>query len=398
MLEVKAQVLKSESSSTLLESVKTTAMEGNGFYNKVGIMRFWRGRQGLFATFIGHSLDDSLSVKKLTNAILSLVQHSSLQAKWASAGTRIRDDALAALPVDKIQGQSVTIADFASSQGHNSLVPMGAAVDSLLERGAGSVTAVHVDLPGNDWNTLIPLMASNKSYIANRSDKVFSYACGRDMRLRNFPDSSVIFGWGSTAQHWLSEAPAITGTLCHTTVPRSEQLVRLARKDWNKYLQARRKELVVGGQLVHVEMLRNPDGTMGGEDVWNKTYELMQHVFGAKEVEGCVIPFYFRDRNEFLEPFCDPGLGLAVADHDIIEGIPDAVTAKYKQDGDAEACAEGFVGMMKAAAFPSLELEKRFGKEKTDEFLRLLKEQAKKDPLGYQSTHSIIAMRITRIH
>lgn len=259
------------------------------------------------------------------------------------------------------------------------------------------MTAVHNDLPTNDWNTLIQLMASKESYIENKSDKVFSYSAGRDMRSRVFADGSLTFGWGSIAQHWLSEAPPIKGAIIHTLLPPSEELIRLARKDWRRYLECRSKELAVGGQLVHVEMACNDAGLMGNENVWRKTNEVMRRAFGTEAVEHVVAPMYVRTQAEWREPFCNPDLGLALADGELIRGVPDPKVSEYLKTKDADAFVDGFMGMYRAALAPSLALDKRFTTEQVDKFHKMLEQELRADPVAWAMEWNIMVMRITRI-
>src|ERR1700761_2972104 len=66
--------------------------------------------------------------------------------------------------------QPLTLADYGSSQGHNSLVPMSEAIRVLRERvrSRTEITVIHVDLPGNDFTSLFETLRSDpQSYLNN---------------------------------------------------------------------------------------------------------------------------------------------------------------------------------------------------------------------------------------
>jgi hypothetical protein len=73
--------------------------------------------------------------------------HSELQAASSAASDVILNRALQAVLVPR--DRPLTLADFGCSQGHNSMRPLGRAIDVLRSRSAPSreVTVFHTDLP-----------------------------------------------------------------------------------------------------------------------------------------------------------------------------------------------------------------------------------------------------------
>jgi hypothetical protein len=84
-------------------------------------------------------------------------KHSHAQGAANTYGLPLIARAVGALDAGVVGG-ALRLADYGSAQGHNSLLPMGAAIEALRARrrrpDAPSVLVVHTDLPGNDWTTL----------------------------------------------------------------------------------------------------------------------------------------------------------------------------------------------------------------------------------------------------
>lgn len=153
----------------------------------------------------------------------------------------------------------------------------------------------------------------------------------------------------------------------------------------------------MGGQLVHVELARDDQGRMGNADIWIRSYEIMKQVFGEKAVENVSVSMYVRDKAEFIEPFCNPGLGLALVDCEVITNMVDPKVARYKETGDLDAFIDGYLGMSRAAVLPSLGLDKRFGEGKTEEYLKIIEAELRKDPEAWFNHTNVIVIRVERV-
>lgn len=99
------------------------------------------------------------------------------------------------------------VADYGSSQGRNSLLPMRTVVERIRRRDADvAIEVVHNDLPDNDFSALFRTVAtSDQSYLVGAT-RTFSYAVGRSFFERIFPDDQVRVAWSAIAAHWLSRA------------------------------------------------------------------------------------------------------------------------------------------------------------------------------------------------
>ena len=75
----------------------------------------------------------------------------------------------------------VVIADFGSSQGRNSLLPLGIAIKSLRRRVGVDrpISVFHTDQPGNDFSTLFQVVHTDPgSYLRDQAN-VFAFATGK---------------------------------------------------------------------------------------------------------------------------------------------------------------------------------------------------------------------------
>lgn len=97
--------------------------------------------------------------------------------------------------------QPVVIADYGSSQGKNSLVPIQVAI-SILRTRLGSSRAIsvfHIDQPSNDFNTLFEVLDRDPDSYALNDQNVFPGAIGKSFYDSVLPSGSVHLGWCSYA-------------------------------------------------------------------------------------------------------------------------------------------------------------------------------------------------------
>src|SRR5206468_11706601 len=94
---------------------------------------------------------------------------SSVQAVGSLPAVGFLERAAGAVPLPP-SPELVIVADYGSSEGHNSLMPMAAAIRALRER-VGHERAIfvfHTDLPGNDFTALFQTLANDpNSYLRN---------------------------------------------------------------------------------------------------------------------------------------------------------------------------------------------------------------------------------------
>ena len=149
--------------------------------------------------------------------------------------------------------ERVIIADYGSSQGHNSLHTMAVAIGALRERvGQGwARSVVHTDLPGNDFSAPFQTLADDPESYLRGDPAVFASAVGRSFYEQLLPAGSVTLGWSSWAVQWLSRVPAPIPDHLQVAFSRDPAVrtayARQAAEDWRTFLTHRGRELHPGG-------------------------------------------------------------------------------------------------------------------------------------------------------
>jgi SAM dependent carboxyl methyltransferase len=145
----------------------TTAMEGGGFYNR----------------------------------------NSDVQAAGIALALPFLEKA--ALSISFGSGEPLVIADYGSSQGRNSMLPMRLAIKALRARAGWErvVEVVHIDQPSNDFASLFTALRDDpNSYLAGKTG-LFVSAVGRSYFDPILPPGRVHLGWTSWALQWMSRNP-----------------------------------------------------------------------------------------------------------------------------------------------------------------------------------------------
>ena len=110
-------------------------------------------------------------------------RNSTAQAAAGDRGVPLLVEAAEAVPFPPGAFASargpVVLADYGCSEGRNSLMPIGAAVDALRARHGNDlqVLVLHTDLPGNDYSSLFGTLADDP--LTYQRPGVFPVAAGR---------------------------------------------------------------------------------------------------------------------------------------------------------------------------------------------------------------------------
>ncbi len=293
--------------------------------------------------------------------------HSELQARSAQEADGMLGRALEAVAIPP---GPLTIADFGSSQGRNSMRPMALALDRLTARaGRRDMMVVHADLPSCDFASLFATLETSPDSYRRGRDHVFASVVGRSLYERLLPAGSLTFGWSAFALHWMSTLPlALDSHIWPISAAPGEAgaLAEVSAADWRNFLAHRAEELVPGGQLVLVAGAADETGATGLEPMMDAANGVLQALvaegqLSAEAWAAMTIPARPRRRDEFTAPFDRGGLPLALEEL-VIAPTPNAAMLRWQQTGDAAHFASDITGFFIAAFGPSL-----FG---TDEPLR----------------------------
>ena len=294
--------------------------------------------------------------------------------------------------IEKVAGQvslpadpeTVVIADYGSSEGHNSLVPVRAAIDVLRDRIGRErpISVVHTDLPGNDFGALFQTLASDPNSYLLGDPAVFPSAIGRSFYEQILPDSSVTLGWSSWAVQWLSRVPALIPDQVQVAYSRDAAARAVfslrAAQDWQLFLRHRSAELRPGGRLVTLSMAVDDQGDFGYRAsvaaIYDSLTDLVEEgLVSASEMHRMVIPTYGRTRADFLAPFAESGrfAGLSLEELEIFYG-EDHIWDKFQRDGDAAAFGMRWAAFSRASVGPTLAAALDNGVARAPEFIERL--------------------------
>jgi len=262
--------------------------------------------------------------------------------------------------------EPVFIADYGSSEGHNSLVPIAAALGMLRER-VGNEPAIfvfHADVPGNDFTALFETLANDPDSYLRNDPAVFAAAIGRSYFEQILPASSVTLGWSAWAVQWLSRVPGtipdqVQVAYSHDAAAR-RAFAEQAAEDWRRFLAMRSCELRPGARLVVLAMATEDSGDFGYRPVVDALYgaliDMVDRGFIRKEeFRRMAIPVVGRTRAQFTEPFGKGGhfAELSLENFELFDG-EDRIWTRFMASGDARAFGAQWAAFCRASVFPTL--------------------------------------------
>jgi len=291
-------------------------------------------------------------------------RYAKLPASGAALALPLLEKAVRCVALDAAD-QGVVIADYGSSQGKNSMVPMRIAISGLRQRIGGSrpISVFHIDQPSNDFNSLFAVLDHDPDRYVLDDRNVFPGAIARSFYESVLPPDSVDLGWCSYAAVWLSRIPALIPG--HFVSFRSTDTVRAeferqASQDWEIFLSLRARELRHGGRLVVVLPGLADDGTSGFENLMDQANSVLAQMVAdgtikAEERVRMVLAAHPRRKRDLLAPFKGDGhfQRLILEDLEVSE-LPDAAWIDYEQNGDKEALATKHALFFRSVFMPTL--------------------------------------------
>jgi hypothetical protein len=275
--------------------------------------------------------------------------------------------------LELVAGKSIHLAEYGSSQGGNSVAPFAVALGVVGEL-CDTVQITHTDLVSNDWNALLRVLDPQNdasSYARELKSKCFVSARTGSFHTALFPPGSIHLGWSSIANHWLSAVPDGVASPHSMILDYRHPLVKAqAHADWVAYLQQRERELVRGGQLVNVEILRPEHGFQTSDTskyvkFCDVALQLLHARFGPNEV--FTFPMLVRSKAEMVRPFESRETGQLVLKDAQTIALRDVFKTEFHQTGNAQKYAQDVVRAFRAVA-TSLQLAQRFPQHEVELF------------------------------
>jgi hypothetical protein len=262
--------------------------------------------------------------------------------------------------------EAIVIADYGSSEGRNSLVPMALAIRILRDRVGPErgISVVHTDLPGNDFSSLFETLDTDTESYLYVDSATFASAVGRSFYRQILPSDSVTLGWSSWAVQWLSRTPEPIPD--HLQVAYSRDPVaraaysRQAAEDWRTFLAHRGRELRPAGRLVVLTMALSDDGDFGYRPVLGAMYEALlglveEGYVSLEEARRMAIPTVGRSHAELIAPFTETGCfaDLSIERADVFFG-EDVIWKEFERDHDADVFGARWAAFSRASVFHTL--------------------------------------------
>jgi len=291
-------------------------------------------------------------------------KYAKLPAGGAALALPLLERAARNLEVDA-GDHPVVIADYGSSQGKNSMIPMQRAVKGLRNRiGPNRAIAVfHIDQPSNDFNSLFGILDADPDRYSLNDSNVFPAAIGRSFYENVLPPGSVYLGWSSYAAVWLSRVPALIPG--HFFSPHSTGSVRAkfdhqGAQDWEVFLSLRAKELRVGGRLIVVLPALADDGLSGFENIMDQANAVLAEMVTAGSIKAedraqMVLRSHLRRKRDLLAPFAGEARFQQLTVEDLDTSVlPDAAWTDFERDGDREGLAAKHASFFRSVFAPAL--------------------------------------------
>lgn len=312
-------------------------------------------------------------------------KHAKLQAGGASLAVPFLEKAIQNITLDS-SNSPIVIADYGSSQGKNSLIPMRCAVRSLRKRVGPdrALSVFHIDQPSNDFNSLFRVVHEDPDTYTLDDPKIYPAAVGRSFYEKVLPPESVDLGWSAYALMWLSRRPTLIPDhfipFCSKSEARNEFDLQAA-KDWEAFLSLRASELRPGGRLVVVLPGIAEDGSVGLEPLFHHANAVLEEmvtagVITSTERSQMTLMNHLRPERDLLSPFRRDGefSGLVVEDCQR-RVLLDSAWQEYERSGDEQALAASRVFFFRTAFLPSFACALNQGSTKNGETVHRFADQ-----------------------
>jgi hypothetical protein len=295
----------------------------------------------------------------------SYTASSRLQAAGLLGAIKLFEDAANTVPLPK-PPQPIVIADYGASTGHNSLLPIGAAIAVLRKRTRPehSVLVAHTDVAQNDFTVLFQTLEGDPDSYLRKDPASFASAIGRSFYSQILPSNSVNLGWTSWAIQWLGRVPMPVPDHLQVAYSGDDSVkvayAKQAAHDWHEFVAFRGRELCPGGRLVVLTMAIGDDGEFGYRPLFKSMVDglaelVAQRLITEDEVRRMCIPTVSRRAADFFTPFAPKGRfeRLEIEHLEVIDA-EDRFWTQYQTDHDATAFGDKWAAFARASVFPTM--------------------------------------------
>ena len=253
------------------------------------------------------------------------------------------------------------LADYAASQGKNSLPPMNLALDTLLQKEPAFIEIVHTDLPSNDFSSLFAMLENDPDSYLRRDPRISALAIGRSYFQPILSAGKVDLAWNSWSLQWMSRLPrpirdGIFIDCCKDAETR-QAFDRQMQADWETFLTCRSQEMASGGALLSMFVANRSDlpgwGPFWGA-FWSVLTEMSQEgQLSGAQLDAISMPIGARTLDDIQAPFAKDGrfANLRIEHLEMMDG-PDPFWDAYLETKDARQFGWSWTNMARAVVGP----------------------------------------------
>lgn len=291
--------------------------------------------------------------------------NSRLQAAGLRGAIALFEQAARTVPLPAAP-YPIVLADYGASTGHNSLLPVRAAIAALRgrTRPEHSILVAHTDLPDNDFTAMFRTLAEDPDSYLSSDAATYASAVGRSFYAQILPSNSVHLGWSAWAVQWLSRVPSTIPDHIQVAYSADDAVrsayARQAANDWHEFIAFRGRELSPGGRLVVMTMAVDEHGEFGYRPLLTALTDGLAElvaggVIGADELARMTIPTVGRQAADFMAPFAPSGrFERLEIEHLEVFDAEDRYWDQYRVDKDAAAFGARWAEFLRASVFPTM--------------------------------------------
>lgn len=340
-------------------------------------------------------------------------QHSTYQRVTVELFAPWINEAVAGMTLPK-EEDSFTVADYGCSEGANSIVAVGRAIEAFRRRRPGQAACgIHTDLPTNNFNRVYANLCDpqQSNYLHERGSRrpqISAMTAGASFYGPVLPPRSVHVALSFTAVVWMDRVPevALPEYLAYMkgSPTAVEAFAQQAALDLATFYRHRARELAPGGKLLVVT-----PGSDGIHRCGDGPFTLLNDAgldmvadgrFDRSRWERFAFPNYFRTVDEMvasLQHAEGPGAGTFVADRAEIVELPVPFRDRFDQTGDAREYAAGYIGFLRAFSEPVLSAGLAADARTMETYFNRAAERLVADPERYRPRNLEAAVLLTRI-
>jgi hypothetical protein len=265
----------------------------------------------------------------------------------------------------KIGDGPLTIVDYGSSQGRNSMAPIRIAIEELRKRAGSAVPieVIHTDLPSNDFSALFEALQKEPSSYMVAMPGVFPAAIGRTFFDPLLPPERVHLGWTTWAMQWMSRSPADAPDHILAGMSKSSHVMAAVKEqqavDWRRFLELRALEMRPGAKLLAAFTGRTTyesgwEWLLG--ELWSALCDMAgEGLLSDKEKHQLTIPIGLRTIEDLKAPFIETGrFAELMIEHVEILRVADPYWDDFQCTGDREVFANRHADTTKAWCGPTI--------------------------------------------